>query len=293
MISKKDEIKISIFVKYIYDDSIYMKFITTLTALLLTGANILAQTPLNWTIDEINPNEDVSLYPDGSLFSDGLKSCHLQLNSGAVPYLISEVYYVTPGAAYEFSFDVFDNDTAGQVKVYADFYDTYGFNVFGQPPVFSADSSEWQTIRWESIIPDQAVVGYVLIKFYNQPELYDFTKTAHIWIDNIQFRQSGGDNLVANGSFEEWVVGVNETGNDENTFLIYPNPAKDVVNLKLAGTAKFIIISDIMGRQVLRINSAQEDNYRIEISMLPEGIYLLSAILENDRKIQGKLFVSR
>ena len=99
----------------------------------------------------------------------------------------------------------------------------------GQPPVFSADSSEWQTISREGIIPDQAVVGYVLIKFYSQPDLYDFTKTADIWIDNVQFRQAGGDNLVANGSFEEWVVGVDETVNDSNPLSIYPNPAGDFV----------------------------------------------------------------
>lgn len=270
-----------------------MKIIATLTSLLLIATNMHAQIPLNWTIDEINPNEDVTLYPDESFFSDGLKSCHLQLNSGAVPYLVSEVYYVAPGEAYEFSFDVFDNDTAGQVKVYADFYDTYGFNIFGQPPVFSSDSSEWQAISWEGVIPDQAVVGYVLIKFYNEPDLYNFTRTAHIWIDDIQFRQSGGDNLVANGSFEEWVVGVDEKGNDDNLVLIYPNPAKEVINLKLARATKCIAISDLMGREVLMLSLSPNNYNQINISMLPEGIYLLSAVLENDRIIQSKLVVSR
>jgi hypothetical protein len=270
-----------------------MKSVATLISFFLIGATVHAQVPLNWTIDEINPKEDITLYPDGSFLTEGLKSCHLQLNSGAVPYLVSEVYYITPGSAYEFSIDVFDNDTAGQVKVYADFYDTYGFDVFGQPPVFSPDSSEWQTIGWENVIPDQAVVGYVLIKFYNEPDLYNFTKTANIWIDNIQFRQAGGDNLVANGGFEEWVVGVEEIGNDENTLFIYPNPAKDVVNLNLTGTANFIIISDLIGREVLRINSAQKDNYQIEISMLPEGLYLVSVFQEDNRILQGKIVISR
>jgi len=270
-----------------------MKFITIFFVFLLIGATVHAQVPLNWTVDEINPNEDVTLYPDESFFSEGMKSCHLQLNSGAVPYLVSDVYNVTPGAAYEFSFDVFDNDTAGQVKVYADFYDTYGFDVFGQAPVFSSDSSEWQTISREGVIPAQAVVGYVLIKFYNQPDLYNFTTTAHIWIDDIRFRQTGGDNLVTNGGFEEWVVGVDDIWNDENTLLIYPNPAQDAVNLKLPGSAKFIVISDMMGREVLRINSIAKDNYRIEIKTLPEGIYLISAVQEDNRLFQGKIVVSR
>jgi hypothetical protein len=267
-----------------------MKFIAILTAILLAGVSLFAQTPLSWTIDEINPNEDVTLYPDESFFSDGLKSCHLQLNSGAVPYLVSEVYYITPGATYEFSFDVFDNDTAGQVKVYADFYDTYGFNVFGQPPVFSSDSSEWQTIGWDGVIPDQAVVGYVLIKFYNEPDLYNFTRTAHVWIDNIQFRQAGGDNLVANGSFEEWVVGVDELGNDDNQLSIYPNPACDFVNIDLPGNAEFLVISDMMGREVLRINIEGKDKMQIDIRELPDGLYLTSAFLGKSSLITGKFF---
>ena len=266
-----------------------MRFITIFVISLLIDTVLQAQVPLNWTIDEINPNEDITLYPDGSFLTEGIKSCHLQLNSGAVPYLVSEVYYVTPGAAYEFLSDVFDNDTAGQVKIYADFYDTYGFDVFGQPPVFSSDSSEWQTISWESVIPEQAVVGYILIKFYNQPDLYNFTKTAHIWIDNIQFRQSGGDNLVANGSFEEWIVGVDEPGIIRNPLSIYPNPAGDFVYIDLPDDAEIIVLSDMMGREVFRINIEGEDSFQIDIRQLKQGMYLVAAILENNSEIKRKL----
>ena len=279
--------------EYIYYYPFIMKSIAAFIFILMIGATLKAQVPLNWTIDEINPNEDITLYPDGSFFTEGLKSCHLQLNNGAVPYLISDVYYVTPGETYEFSFDVFDNDTSGQVKVYADFYDTYGFDVFGQPPAFSGDSSEWQNVSWEGVIPAQAVVGYILIKFYNQPDLYTFTKTANIWIDNLQFRQTAGNNLVANGGFEEWAVGIDENPNHENTLFIYPNPASDVVNLTLHGTAKFISITDLMGREVLNIITTAKDNFRLELSLLPEGIYLISAVQEDNKILRGKIVVSR
>ena len=69
---------------------------------------ISAQSPVNWTRDEINPGEDFTLSADGSVFTEGLKSCHLQLNSGSVPYLKSDVFYIIPGAEYEFSFDVLE-----------------------------------------------------------------------------------------------------------------------------------------------------------------------------------------
>jgi hypothetical protein len=184
------------------------QYLSTLFIILTCGLS--AQIPLNWTRDEINPGEDFTIMPDELFLTHGWKSCHLQLNSGSVPYLKSDVFFITPGAEYEFSFDVLDNDTAGQVKIYADFYDVYGFDVFGQQPVYSVDSAEWQTVSWTGTIPMQAAVGYVLIKFYNQPDPYQFTKTAHIWLDNFVFRENGGNNLILNGSFEEWIVGVDE-----------------------------------------------------------------------------------
>jgi hypothetical protein len=268
-----------------------MKFITTFISFFLLTSSIYAQIPLNWTRDEINPGEDFTLTPDESFFTEGLESCHLQLNSSAVPYLVSDVFYITPGANYEFSFDVFDNDTAGQVKVYADFYDTYGFNIFGQPPVFSSDSAEWQTISRQGVVPGQAVVGYVLIKFYNQPDLYNFTKTADIWIDNIQFRQAGGDNLLTNGGFEEWVVGVKEIDNDREEISIYPNPASDFVFIDLPGKCESVIISDMTGREVLKLKIDEGEQLQIDIRKMPEGLYIIKAILRNNSILTGKLLI--
>jgi hypothetical protein len=267
-----------------------MKFITIFAIILLTGTSLYSQVPLNWTIDEVNPNEDITLYPDESVFTDGLKSCRLQLNSGAVPYLISDAYNVTPGSTYEFSIDVFDNDTAGQLKVYADFYDAYGFNVFGQPPVFSADSSGWQTISWQGVIPDQAVVGYVLVKFYCQPQLYHFTKTAYAWIDHIQFRQAGGNNLVANGSFEEWIIGIDEHGQENTPLAVYPNPAGDFVNIDLPDDTEFIVISDIMGREVLRLVVRGNDKIRVDLREFPIGLYLITSVIRPGLFMTTKLF---
>lgn len=266
-----------------------MKFLATFTLFLLIGGAASPQVPLNWSRNEINPGEDFTLSQDESYFTEGLKSCHLQLNSSAVPYLVSDVYYVTPGSAYEFSFDVFDNDTAGQVKVYADFYDTYGFDIFGQPPVFSSDSSAWQTISWQGVIPSQAVVGFILIKFHNQPDLYNFTITANIWIDNILFRQDGGDNLLSNGGFEEWVVGINEIVNYGKSISVYPNPANDFVNIDLPANAKVIIISDLTGREVLKQKTDGSEQPQVDVSQLHEGMYIVTVILGDDSILTGKL----
>jgi hypothetical protein len=252
---------------------------------------INAQSPVNWTRDEINPGEDFTLTADGSVFTEGLKSCHLQLNSGSVPYLKSDVFYITPGAEYEFSFDVFDNDTAGQVKVYADFYDIYGFDIFGEAPVFSVDSSEWQTKGWTGTVPMQAAVGYILVKFYNQPDLYNFTKTAHTWLDNFRFSEGGGDNLVVNGGFEEWFVGVDEPGSKNEILSIYPNPAKDFISILLPDGADLITISDMTGREVLKIDADRRELIRANISQLQEGLYFVRCLLRDNSVVALTLLI--
>lgn len=250
-----------------------------------------AQDPINWTRDEINPGEDLTITPDESLYTEGTKSCYFQLQSGAAPYLVSDIYFVTPGEEYEFSLDVFDNDTAGQVKVYADFYDTYGFNVFGKPPEISVDSSSWQTIIWGGVVPDQAVVGYVLLKFYCQPDFYNFTKTAHIWVDNIKFVDAAEFNLLANGGFEEWNVGVNEMPGQEGMISVYPNPSAGSVTIELKTKAEFVLISDLTGREVLKYNAFGKEKVQVDVNHLQKGIYIVRAILQNKSVVVRKLLI--
>jgi hypothetical protein len=277
---------------FIFNSRNKLKIFIIILFAILVNASGIAQSPLNWSRDEINPGEDFTLSPEESFFSEGLKSCHIQLNSGAVPYLVSDVFYITPGEEYVFSIDVFDNDTAGQVKVYADFYDTYGFDIFGQPPVFSSDSSAWQTISWEGVAPSQAIVGFVLIKFYNQPDLYNFTKTAHVWIDHVRFREAGGNNLVANGGFEEWIVGIDESDSQAGLISVFPNPAVDFVTISVQSEADIIFISDITGRMVLKMDAAGKDIIQANISHLPQGIYIVKAILQNNSVIARKLLIN-
>jgi len=248
------------------------------------------QIPANWTIDEVNPGEDVIIQSDGALFTEGSKSCHIQLTDGFTPYLISDIFFVLPGVDYRFSIDVMDNDSAGQVKVYADFYDAYGFNVFGEPPVFSVDTNIWQTIAWKGTIPAQAVVGYILIKFYCQPELYTFTDPADIWLDNIQFLEGEGNNLVTNGGFEDWVVGTSDLNTIEHTFIIYPNPAKDFTNIKAPDEFKYITLTDLAGRPLFEIQSRNSQNQTISLTDLESGMYIITLTFLDNNQISRLLF---
>jgi len=264
-----------------------MKQLHLFLFILSIAVSSFSQVPMNWVRDEINPGEDFTLMADESFFTEGARSLKMTLHTGAVPYLVSDVFYVTPGADYEFSINMFDNDTSGQVKVYADFYDTYGFNIFGQPPVFSADSSQWQAISWQGTIPAQAVAGYILVKFYCQPDLYHFVKEAETWIDDVQFVQEGGFNLVANGGLEEWNVGIDDM-EDGPRLIIYPNPAKDFVMIELPRAARQVTLSDMTGRIVFSEKDELRSTIDIGLGGWPPGLYLVTIYLDDNTFICRK-----
>lgn len=266
---------------------IKMRSVFTLFALIIFQLTY-SQVPMNWTRNEVNPGEDFTLTPDETFYTEGTKSCHAVINSGAVPYLISDVYYVNPGSTYEFSLDVFDNDTAGQVKVYADFYDAYGFDIFGKPPVFSADSSEWQTIVWSGSVPDQAVVGYVLIKYYCQPDLYHFTVPSDIWIDNVQFLQDGTGNLLINGGFEAWDLGVDEVKGYEDLFSLYPNPASNMISFDLPEKADILEIYNCTGQELIHKEIQGKKKLQLDIHNFQKGMYIAVSVLEDGSRIERK-----
>ncbi|OYT17722.1 MAG: hypothetical protein B7C24_01165 [Bacteroidetes bacterium 4572_77] len=161
-----------------------------------------AQEPLNWFIDSPDPG-DLSLAPNSEFYTQGDKSCEMTLHTSNVPYLKSDNYNVNGNVSYTFSIDVLDNDTRGQLKIYADFYDSDGNDVYGESPVYSEDSPDWQTITWDALVPETAVEGYVWIKFYDQD---DFVDMAVVFVDNAIFIENGGDNIVENGSFEQWNI---------------------------------------------------------------------------------------
>jgi hypothetical protein len=162
--------------------------------------NMMGQVPLYWFIDTPEPG-DISLAPNTVYFTEGAKSCEMTLHTTNVPYFKSDNFAVNMGATYTFSLDVLDNDSRGRLKIYADFYDIEGNDIYGEAPVYSVDDPDWQTISWTAVVPDQAVWGYVWIKFYEQD---NFTDEAVIYVDNASFVESLGSNLVVNGGYEQW-----------------------------------------------------------------------------------------
>jgi hypothetical protein len=267
-----------------------MKRLLAILLVLLVTATA-AQVPMNWSVDEVNIGQDITLSADEELFTEGVRSCHMQLNSGAVPYLVSDRFAVIAGSAYTFSIDALDSDTTGQIKVYADFFNEVGNMVFGEDPEFSGNSAEWQTIQWQGIIPPGAVEGYVLIKFYCEPELTKFVDTAHAWVDNCIFLDKDGINLFLGGGFEQWVVGVEEPVIAASSLTIFPNPTDGPVTVRTTENADLVRIYDLSGRMLMEEPMAGRSEIILDLRGLTGGFYTVSLLKSHSLVASTKLIL--
>ncbi|WP_118976215.1 T9SS type A sorting domain-containing protein [Taibaiella koreensis] len=91
-----------------------------------------------------------------------------------------------------------------------------------------------------------------------------------------------------------YITITNSTGIDEKTLLesttLYPNPAKDKIELDARFLGAELKISDLSGRTLLYIEKVK--NKTIDISALTEGIYLVS-LTQDQQTRSGKLLIRK
>jgi hypothetical protein len=98
---------------------------------------------------------------------------------------------------------------------------------------------------------------------------------------------SGGTAIFTGGTFTSsevkaftiGTVGIN-SNNLQQSILVYPNPAQDVLNVEYAGEAS-LSIYNALGQEVYSVSRAS-DYQNIDISFLPQGTYVLRAIRDNE-----------
>lgn len=186
--------------------------------------------------------------------------------------------------------------------------DSDGNIVGGGPTQFPNEEAQWS---FEN--------GY-LIKVTNNGEFlwhrrYAFAEQTECIFRDLRVTDDGG--IVAAGraslnddfpSNDGWVIKTDEHGcivpgchvgvleNDASAaFKLYPNPARDIVNLYLEtdqsrprGT---ITIHDLQGREVKNFPAPQgETTYIVDVSMLPAGMYLVS-YTDGEVRVSEKLKV--
>lgn len=173
-----------------------------LAMMMILPLMVSAQVLNNWNPDEPSGSGvDMTLTQESATVNEGTYALKVDLLTDQTPYLYSEVFSVTENDAYTFSIDVLDNTSMASLKIYFEFYDNTGGDIFGEDPQWTVDNADWQTISWSGTVPAGAVEGYVWIKVYSDE---GFTAPATLYLDNASYTVGGGANQVPNGGFEEW-----------------------------------------------------------------------------------------
>jgi hypothetical protein len=91
--------------------------------------------------------------------------------------------------------------------------------------------------------------------------------------NNVLFYYKKGDFTCGT---PDLTVGILETDEATNEFLVFPNPATSVLNIenKSINTEFSIVLQNSIGQQVMAAGLNEKTN-KLDISNLPPGIYLL------------------
>jgi hypothetical protein len=99
-----------------------------------------------------------------------------------------------------------------------------------------------------------------------------------------------GNNTTTNTNYPVNVIcsslGIEESGNNNTAFLIYPNPTKDVIYFQNSDNKLIekITITDLNGKIVLKQNNNPAE---INVQRLKQGVYIIQIMSE------GKAFESK
>jgi len=88
-------------------------------------------------------------------------------------------------------------------------------------------------------------------------------------------------------------VGVTENTISENSYTVYPNPARDILCIRSGGTIAhktFYSITDIYGRMVIENQPSTDD--KIDVSTLTNGVYFLKIVSDSSVSI-NKFIISK
>ena len=85
--------------------------------------------------------------------------------------------------------------------------------------------------------------------------------------------------------------GLSVEENVESTSCIYPNPVKDVLTIT-ADDVKRVVMYNSLG-QIVKTIEANDDNLKIDVSDLENGMYFVNIIDNNENVITNKVAVNK
>ena len=96
------------------------------------------------------------------------------------------------------------------------------------------------------------------------------------------------DNYTTTASSTDTLLGTEKNDLTNNTTTVYPNPAKDVLNIKSSGATNInaVNVVDLNGRQVISKSFNNVSDAQINVNELSAGMYLINISSENGTTTQ-------
>jgi hypothetical protein len=141
-----------------------------------------------------------------------------------------------------------------------------------------------------SLIADFEVSYGASLMLMTNPETYEMIpqvsgETANDFTDTLTLTVF---NHLMNGMDSyDIVVTIDPTNinslTESESFLVYPNPTKDFVNISLANEPNYkITIYDITGKMLIKKAVNEQNNERIDLSDLMNGIYTVKIQIKDE-----------
>ena len=141
--------------------------------------------------------------------------------------------------------------------------------------------------------------GYVTFKIKVKPGFAVgdiIPNTAHIFFDY-------NPAIVTNTYNTEFVQTLSNTTFTNTTFLLFPNPASNYVQISMASSTeqlgsdyameqiKSVVLYTVLGKRVIELNTINKSQTTLNISSLAKGIYLIEVTSNSNTKIIKKLVI--
>jgi len=74
---------------------------------------------------------------------------------------------------------------------------------------------------------------------------------------------------------------------------VYPNPTQGELNIELPPNTKYFFIADLSGKIILRMEAENQENVKVNLNNLPNGVYFIVCEYENDKYLKAKFIILR
>lgn len=124
------------------------------------------------------------------------------------------------------------------------------------------------------------------------PENLSFTTTTtSVTVSNGQasFTDINFERSLKNLTIKPKSAGINNVNNSELSFVVFPNPAKNMVTINwntLTNEVAAINITDLSGKVVMSTEVSMNNNSKVDVSNLNTGFYFMTVATENGTNTQ-------